>query len=78
MVHVACAFDWDHDDLEKKYNQQLKKIKKLHKHQLDDTIIAKLTATKAEIYHRVKNKTETASWRKDVGIMTAAAGGVVG
>eukprot|EP01084_Bolivina_argentea_P079323 143908_1 len=59
MVYIACEFNWDHGHLEKKFSEEMSKLQELVGNSTvkSEKIIVNLTATKNEIYERIKNKT---------------------
>eukprot|EP01083_Nonionella_stella_P055611 146593_1 len=80
MVYVACEFDWEHDMIEKKFNEELDKLRasETDSTKMDPRVIAALIHTKNEIYERVKNKIEQKQYGKNLGMFTGAGvGGIL-
>jgi len=81
MVYVACYFNWDHAEIEKKFNTEIAKFKasRTENNKADPRVIAALRRNKDEIYERVKNKIEHKQYAKNVGMAGGLGfGGVVG
>eukprot|EP01084_Bolivina_argentea_P253737 426338_1 len=53
MVFAACEFDWDHKILDKKFNEQMKKMHEIV-NDIDQLVVYRLNTTKQEIYERIK------------------------
>eukprot|EP01084_Bolivina_argentea_P057439 104932_1 len=79
MVFVACEFDWDHEILDQKYNEEIKKMKDIINIAIDPLVVDRLNTTKKELLERIKNKQESdGEWGKYAQGSGAAIGGIVG
>eukprot|EP01083_Nonionella_stella_P089926 251201_1 len=83
MTFVACEFNWDHDDLRKKFDKEMTKMKELltQTTEKNEKILTELEANKDEIYQRVKNKTKfvyvTDETQQVLFMLTSVASGAI-
>eukprot|EP01084_Bolivina_argentea_P270806 460552_1 len=78
MVFAACEFDWDHEILDQKYNEEIKKMEEVMIN-IDPLVVDRLNTTKKELFERIKNKQASdEQWGKRAKGSGAVIGGIVG
>eukprot|EP01084_Bolivina_argentea_P087420 157890_1 len=75
MILIACEFNWNHKELDKKFNEAVEKLTSVQETaKLNDINIVKmnkLKVTKDEIYERIKNKIDNQAWANTLGMVYA-------